>query len=63
MKGAIAEQELQLAATRLGIPVLKPVAEHGRCDLGLEIGDRIWRVQVKWGRLSDAGDVVIAPLD
>src|SRR3954454_19624481 len=51
-KGAIAELEIELAATRAGIPVLKPVAEHGRTDLGLEIGDRIYRVQCKWGRIT-----------
>jgi hypothetical protein len=38
-KGAIAEAEIEVAAIRLGIPVLKPVAEHGRYDLGFEIGD------------------------
>jgi hypothetical protein len=58
-KGAIAEQAIVFAATKLGIPVLKPVAEHGRTDLALEIGDDLWRVQVKWGRLSPARDVVI----
>jgi hypothetical protein len=59
MKGAIAEQAVLLAAVRLGVPVMKPVAEHSRCDLAFDLGDRIWRVQVKWGRLSEAGDVVI----
>jgi hypothetical protein len=58
-KGAIAEQEIMLAATGLGVPVLKPVAEHGRCDLALDVGGRIWRVQCKWGRLGPDGDVVI----
>jgi PD-(D/E)XK endonuclease len=48
-KGAIAEAEIALEAIRLGIPVLKPVAEHGRYDLGLEVGGRILRVQCKWG--------------
>ena len=58
-KGAVAEQALVLAAMKLQVPVWKPVAEHGRADLVLEIGDRLWRVQCKWGRLSDAGSVVI----
>ena len=58
-KGAIAEQAIVLAATKLGIPVLRPVAEHGRTDLALEIGRDLWRVQVKWGRLSPTRDVVI----
>ena len=29
------------------------------CDLALDIGGRIWRVQCKWGRLSRGQDVVI----
>jgi hypothetical protein len=62
MKGAIAEQAILLAAVKLGVPVTKPVAEHSRCDLAFGLGDRIWRVQVKWGRLSEAGDVVIVQL-
>jgi PD-(D/E)XK endonuclease len=61
-KGAVAEIEIVAAATKLGVPVLKPVAEHGRCDLGLDVGGMLWRVQVKWGRLSQAGDVVIVHL-
>ncbi len=62
VKGAVAEQAIVLAATKLGVPVLRPVAEHGRTDLALEIGGELFRVQVKWGRLSAAGDVVIASL-
>jgi hypothetical protein len=58
-KGAVAEQAIVLAATKLNIPVLRPVAEHGRADLALDVGGRLWRVQVKSGRLSKAGDVVI----
>lgn len=61
-KGAVAEQAIVLAATRLGVPVLRPVAEHGPTDLGLEIGGDLWRVQVKWGQLSTARDVVIVRL-
>jgi hypothetical protein len=62
VKGAVAEQAIVLAATKLGVPVLRPVAEHGRTDLALEIGGDLFRVQVKWGRLSPAGDVVIAAI-
>ena len=62
VKGAVAEQAIVLAATKLGVPVLRPVAEHGRTDLALEIGGDLFRVQVKWGRLSPPGDVVIAAL-
>jgi len=61
-KGAIAEAEIALAAIRLGIPVLKPMAEHGRYDLGFELGDRILRVQCKWGALDEAGAVIIVNL-
>jgi hypothetical protein len=55
-KGAIAEAKITTAAIELGIPVLKPVAEHGRYDLAFEIADRIYRVQCKWGNLD--GSVV-----
>jgi prevent-host-death family protein len=57
-KGAIAEAEIALAAMRLGIPVLKPLAEHGRYDLGFELGGRILRVQCKWARLDKAVGVI-----
>jgi prevent-host-death family protein len=62
VKGAVAEQAIVLAATKLQVPVWRPVAEHGRVDLLLEIGGELLRVQVKWGRLSPARDVVIALL-
>ncbi len=62
VKGAVAEQAIVLAAVRAGIRVLRPVAEHGRTDLALEIGGDLFRVQVKWGRLSAMRDVVIALL-
>jgi len=51
-KGAIAEMKIATAATELGVPVLRPVVEHGRYDLGFEIGDHILRVQCKWGKVS-----------
>jgi prevent-host-death family protein len=57
-KGAIAEAEIEAAAVRHGIPVLKPVAEHGRYDIGFEIGPRLLRVQCKWGALDDASAVI-----
>ena len=59
MKGTVAELEIQTAAVKLGVPVLKPVAERSRCDLAFDIEGRIWRVQCKWGRLSEDGNVVI----
>lgn len=61
-KGAIAEAEIAAAATRLGIPVLRPMADHGRYDLGFEIGDCLLRVQCKWGRLDADGRVIIVAL-
>ncbi len=58
VKGTVAEQAIVLAATKLRVPVLRPVSEHGRYDLALEIGDRLWRVQCKWGRLTERGDAI-----
>jgi prevent-host-death family protein len=57
-KGLIAELEIELAAVRCGVSVLRP-QEHSRCDLAFDVGARIWRVQCKWGRLSSAKDVVM----
>jgi prevent-host-death family protein len=55
-KGAIAEMKIATAAVELGIPVLRPMAEHGRYDLAFELGGRLVRVQCKWGALDrDAG--------
>lgn len=62
-KGAIAELEIELAATKLGIPVYKPVAEHGRADLMLEVGGHPYRVQCKWGRLGAHGDVIVVGVE
>jgi antitoxin (DNA-binding transcriptional repressor) of toxin-antitoxin stability system len=61
-KGAIAEQAIVLAATKLRVPVWRPVSAHGRADLLLDIRGELLRVQVKWGRLSPERDVVIALL-
>lgn len=60
-KGLIAETEIQLAAIRAGVPVLL-AREHCRYDLAFDVGGRIWRVQCKWGRLNDAGDVAVVNL-
>ena len=57
-KGAIAETKIAAAATALDIPVLRPIVEHTRYDLGFEIGDRILRVQCKWGGLDADGAVI-----
>jgi prevent-host-death family protein len=57
-KGGIAETAITAAAYELDIPVLRPVVEHARYDLAFEIGDRILRVQCKWGGLYDDGAVI-----
>jgi prevent-host-death family protein len=59
-KGNIAELAIALEAMKLGIEVLKPVAEHVRYDLAFDLGHRILRVQCKWARLN--GAVVCAHL-
>ena len=59
-KGAIAEAAVAFHAIKLGIEVLKPVAEHCRYDLAFDLGERILRVQCKSGRRK--GDVVIVHL-
>lgn len=62
MKGNVAEIEIVLAAVKAGIPVFKPVAEHGRADLVLEIGAKLYRVQCKWGRLLPDGAAIVVRL-
>jgi hypothetical protein len=57
-KGAIAEAAIRLAAIRCEVDVYMPVSGHSRADLVFDVGDQLYRVQVKWGRLSDEGDVV-----
>jgi prevent-host-death family protein len=57
-KGAIAETRIAAAATELGVSVLRPIVEHGRYDLAFEVGDRILRVQCKWGALDSGAGVV-----
>jgi hypothetical protein len=51
-KGNIAEQAIVLAAIKHGVPVFRPVGEHERCDLILDVGGGLRRVQCKWGHLS-----------
>jgi prevent-host-death family protein len=51
------------AAMKAGVPVMLPAGEHGRVDLAFDVAERLWRVQVKWGRLSARGDVVIVKLE
>jgi prevent-host-death family protein len=61
-KGGIAETVIAAEATKLGISVLRPIVEHSRYDLAFEIGDRILRVQCKWGRVSDDRSVITVQL-
>jgi len=58
-KGTVAELAITLAAVKLDVAVYKPVSEHSRADLMFEIGERLLRVQCKWGRLSPAADTVM----
>jgi prevent-host-death family protein len=58
-KGAVAEAKIVAEATELEIPVLRPLAEHSRYDLVFEIGERLLRVQCKWGRLDSLKAVVM----
>ncbi len=37
-KGAVAEAKIAAAAIELGVPVLKPMSEHGRYDLIFDLG-------------------------
>ncbi len=55
-KGAIAEARIAAAAIRAGIFVLRPAVAGCRYDLAFDFGDRIDRVQCKWGRVD--GDVI-----
>ena len=57
-KGAIAELAVQLAATKLGIDVYRPVAEGGRYDMIFDLVGELVRVQCKWA--SRCGDVLVA---
>jgi PD-(D/E)XK endonuclease len=52
-KGAIAETEIAVAATRLRLPVLRPVADGGRYVLVIDLGTRLLRVQCKWASRID----------
>ena len=61
-KGAIAEAEIRAAALRAGVGVYHPVSGHSRADLIFEKGDGLWRVQVKWARLSPTGDYLVGAL-
>ncbi|MGH2977038.1 MAG: group I intron-associated PD-(D/E)XK endonuclease, partial [Gaiellaceae bacterium] len=55
-KGAIAETAMVHEATKLGIPVFKPVMEGSRCDFVLDVAGCLLRIQCKWASLQ--GDVI-----
>jgi prevent-host-death family protein len=55
-KGNVAELAIATEAAQLGLSVLKPLTEHERYDLLLDIGGRLLRIQCKWG--SRRADVI-----
>ncbi len=57
-KGSIAEMKIATAAVELGVPVLKPVQEHGRYDLAFEIAGQVLRVQCKWASVHAPTGVI-----
>jgi hypothetical protein len=59
-KGNVAEAAVVFHAARLGIQVFRPLLEHGRYDLVLDVGGRLQRVQCKWAQ--QMGEVVVVRL-
>lgn len=59
-KGNVAELAIATEAARLGLPVLKPITEHGRYDLVLDLGPRLVRVQCKWASHQSGGVLIRA---
>jgi prevent-host-death family protein len=49
-KGNLAELKTAAVAAEHGIGVYKPLTEHGRCDLVLDVGGELLRVQCKYAR-------------
>lgn len=60
LKGNVAELKIAAEAARLGIQVLRPMAEHERYDLVFEIEGEFKRVQCK--SAPRRGDVVVVTL-
>ena len=58
-KGNIAEMAIALEAMKLGLPVYKPLREHERYDLVIEIGSELKKVQCKWGRIESNGTICV----
>jgi prevent-host-death family protein len=61
-KGAVAELEIAAAAMKLGVEVFRPLSDHSRADLVLDLGHRLLRVQCKWGRLTPERAAVVVHL-
>jgi prevent-host-death family protein len=59
-KGAIAEAKIAAAAVELGVPVWRPISEHGRYDLVFDLTGRLLRIQCKWASRVD--DVIAVHL-
>ena len=57
-KGAIAESAIVLEAIKLGVGVYRPVTEGERYDLILDTGERLLRIQCKWGSVQRGAVVV-----
>jgi prevent-host-death family protein len=57
-KGAIAEAEIEAAAVRKGIDVMRPRMQFGRYDLLLDLRPRLLRVQCKWAN-REGGVIVV----
>ena len=57
-KGAIAEIAIAAAATKLGVRVLRPLADGGRYDLVFDLAGRLLKVQCKWAPRKGAVIVV-----
>jgi prevent-host-death family protein len=56
-KGAIAEEAIAAAATKLGIVVSRPNLD-ARYDLVFDTGNSLFRVQCKWGALDEEAGVI-----
>ena len=60
-KGNVAEAAIAAAAIKLGVDVVKPLVEHTRYDLILDLRPRLLRVQCKWAPLKD--EVILVRLE
>ena len=57
-RGAIAELAIAYRATELGVEVYWPASEGTRSDMIFEVGEDLFRVQCKTGRLSKGAIIV-----